>query len=123
VEKRKRHKKCPLVIFCLLVHVSISSLIQLGSISKKYIYLASGSWAAEGEDDFSLPTGPQSFLGESTEYARGSGTRDNFIAQPVDYSKLPSVPPFTAFIGNLPFDIESSDITHGLSSCKVILIS
>ena len=29
----------------------------------------------------------------------------------VDMSQVPDVPPFTAFLGNLPYDVEEEDIT------------
>lgn len=37
----------------------------------------------------------------------------------VDYSKIPDKPPFTAFLGNLPYDVEKIDIMTFFKQVKV----
>ena len=42
----------------------------------------------------------------------------------VDMSKLPKEPPYTAFLGNLPYDVEKEDILqffHGINVSKILL--
>lgn len=42
-------------------------------------------------------------------------------AQPisVDYDKLPEKPPYTVYLGNIPFDCSEEDITKFLMKCNV----
>ena len=37
----------------------------------------------------------------------------------IDMSKLPSKPPYTAFLGNLPFDIDEEDIVQLFRGLRV----
>ena len=45
-------------------------------------------------------------------------------AQPaeIDYSKLPDKPPYTVYLGNIPFDADEEDITAFLRNCNVCQI-
>ena len=38
----------------------------------------------------------------------------------VDMKNLPTAPPYTAFLGNLAFDVEEEDITEFFGDLKVI---
>ena len=42
-------------------------------------------------------------------------------AQPaeLDFSKLPDKPPYTVYLGNIPFDADEDDITLFLRDCNV----
>ena len=53
----------------------------------------------------SLPTAPRA--------ARGPD---------VDMSRVPTEPPFTAFMGNLPFDVEEVEIERFFHGLKVIFL-
>lgn len=65
----------------------------------------------------------------STAYRDTDGVLPNRVqlptaprsAQPVsiDSSKLPDKPPYTVYLGNIPFDISEEDITKFLNKCKV----
>jgi translation initiation factor 4B len=37
----------------------------------------------------------------------------------IDYSKIPEQPPYTAFLGNLPYDVEKMDIMDFFSEVQV----
>ena len=37
----------------------------------------------------------------------------------IDYSRLPSQPPYTAFVGNLPFDVTEEDIRNLFRGLRV----
>ncbi|KAH9945487.1 uncharacterized protein BXZ73DRAFT_96476 [Epithele typhae] len=71
-----------------------------------------GSWADEMED---LPTAP-SFRADGDDRRGGDRRRDDFLSNRLDRGPmredlpLPTEPPFTAFIGNLTFDITESEL-------------
>ena len=82
-------------------------------------YVGLGSWAAESPDDstklahIALPTAPRPdasiYPGGGSFLSSGGYGRD-YGFHPIDMSKLPTEGgPFLAFVGNLPYDIESSD--------------
>ncbi|KGG50035.1 hypothetical protein DI09_92p80 [Mitosporidium daphniae] len=55
----------------------------------------------------------------------GSTSSTSFRSElfaPVDMSKLPSSPPFTAYIGNLPFDIQKDDIVKSFPASSIVTI-
>lgn len=56
-------------------------------------------------DRISLPSAPRA--------ARGPD---------IDFSKLPKEPPFTAFLGNLPYVVDKEDILQFFQGIKVALV-
>lgn len=76
----------------------------------KYLHIAVLIFADDENDSSSrvvinlsaLPTAPRS--------ARGAD---------VDLSRVPTVKPFTAFIGNLPFEVSQEDISRMFKDLKV----
>ncbi|KAI1797469.1 hypothetical protein LXA43DRAFT_984606 [Ganoderma leucocontextum] len=85
---------------------------------------ALGSWADEMD---ALPTAPS---GREGDGQRGDRRRDDFLSSRSDRTgppredlPLPTEPPFTAFVGNLTFDItelELEDFFGGTKSVKII---
>jgi translation initiation factor 4B len=89
---------------------------------------ALGSWADEMD---SLPSAPAPKSEEDRD--RFNNRRDDFIstrpdrtaANPREDLPLPTAPPFTAFIGNLAFDLTEQDLgeffgTTNIKSVKII---
>jgi translation initiation factor 4B len=77
------------------------------------------SWAEETEDvNPDLPSNPWSDSDGRSVRQQAAVDRSMLPTAPraareqaaLDMSRLPKEPPFTAFIGNLPYDCESSDI-------------
>ncbi|KAF9565435.1 hypothetical protein CPC08DRAFT_190477 [Agrocybe pediades] len=85
-----------------------------------------GSWADEME---SLPNAPATRIDEEHSGDR-FGRRDDFLssrpdrqAAPIrDDIPLPSQPPYTAFIGNLSFDLTESELEQFFSGTKTVKI-
>ena len=42
-------------------------------------------------------------------------------ARNIDISSIPKGPPYTAFLGNLPYDVDEDDIFHFFQSVQVII--
>jgi translation initiation factor 4B len=85
-----------------------------------------GSWA-DSEIYHNLPSAPASVglrvdqLPTRPGSYRASGSLSTGAAannfKPIDMDKIPTQPPFTAFVGNLPFDVEENDL-HALFSSE-----
>ncbi|EIW57790.1 uncharacterized protein TRAVEDRAFT_38170 [Trametes versicolor FP-101664 SS1] len=86
---------------------------------------ALGSWADEMD---SLPTAPAAR--EDGDRFGGGGRRDDFLSSrpdrgpPREDLPLPTAPPYTAFVGNLTFDITETELEEffggGTKSVKII---
>ncbi|EPQ54384.1 hypothetical protein GLOTRDRAFT_44499, partial [Gloeophyllum trabeum ATCC 11539] len=84
---------------------------------------ALGSWADEMD---SLPTAPSARTDDdhSRPSDRGFGRRDDFMSSrpdrpPREDLPLPTQPPYTAFIGNLAFDLTESELEEFFGGSKV----
>ncbi|KAJ1929115.1 Eukaryotic translation initiation factor 4B [Tieghemiomyces parasiticus] len=83
-----------------------------------------GSWADETTE---LPSAPAaSFAGGSAASGRGFGQgfqRSSYGARgpaaPVDLSELPKDPPFTAYVGNLPFGVTEEILAEFFAPGKI----
>ncbi|KZT58100.1 hypothetical protein CALCODRAFT_482636 [Calocera cornea HHB12733] len=123
----------------------INSLIRSDSLRSKFITVApkskktkmtlsdflsdgtTGSWADEMD---SLPTAPAPRMGDGgdrgrrDDFSRDFGARESRFP-PRDELPLPTKPPFTAFLGNLAYDLTEADVEeffapHKLVSVKII---
>ncbi|XP_033127317.1 eukaryotic translation initiation factor 4B-like [Anneissia japonica] len=82
--------------------------------------LRSQSWADASEDIDNNGSDYQDDYGKSTVNRAALPTAPR-SAQPIeiDKSMLPEKPPYTVFIGNLPYDVDEEDIVNFFRGCNV----
>ncbi|KZT19245.1 hypothetical protein NEOLEDRAFT_1102546 [Neolentinus lepideus HHB14362 ss-1] len=93
------------------------------TVKLTWIVLALGSWADEMD---SLPTAPSARQDDDRSRAndRGFGRRDDYASSrsdrpPREDLPLPTQPPYTAFIGNLAFDLTETELGDFFGGSKV----
>ncbi|ELT99249.1 hypothetical protein CAPTEDRAFT_221548 [Capitella teleta] len=106
--------------------ISLNEFLTDDKGSKPTVYMpaSSSSWADEVDND----------AGEEMDYGGPSAKLVNIAALPtapraargadVDMSRVPTNPPFTAFLGNIPFDVEIETIEkffHGFTIVNIRL--
>ncbi|TFK47761.1 hypothetical protein OE88DRAFT_1635814, partial [Heliocybe sulcata] len=80
-----------------------------------------GSWADEMDN---LPTAPSARQDDDRGHDRGFGRRDDYLSSRTDRPPredlpLPTQPPYTAFIGNLAFDLTETELADFFGGSKV----
>ncbi|XP_077993414.1 eukaryotic translation initiation factor 4B-like isoform X2 [Glandiceps talaboti] len=96
-----------------------------GSPAPSYTYKPVNSWADE-TDDIDDGGGGSSAWPDSDVYTKPAVDRSRLPTAPrssrpidIDQTRLPSGPPYTAFLGNLPYDCEKDDIFQFFRNLKV----